>query len=52
MFCLVIEKFDGKYKETKIEKKTKTNKKWRKIENIFKFNKLFLYLMYSLFNLF
>ena len=52
MFCLVIEKFEGKYKKIKIEKKTKTNKKWRIIENIFKFNKLFLYTSLNLFYLF
>ena len=44
---LVLEKFKGKYKEKKLEKK-----KRKKLKNKFKVNKLFLYIISNLFNLF
>ena len=41
--CLVSRIFEGKYKEKKIKRKIERNKKWIK-KNIFKVNKLFLYI--------
>ena len=38
---LVLEKFKGKQKKKKVERKVERNK-WRKIKNKFKINKLFL----------
>ena len=38
---LVLEKFEGKQKKKKVERKVERNK-WRKIKNKFKINKLFL----------
>ena len=45
-------KFEGKCKKKKIEKKSgRKEKKWRKIKNRFKINKLFLYISSNSFHL-
>ena len=50
--CLVLRKFEGKYKRNKIERKSKRKEKVNENKNKFKVNKLFLFATSNSFNLF